>query len=265
MGSGAQCLDRFYAAGAQRWIEPGDQAGGGTGQRRGQQRDGTDHGRPVLGGSYRNHSRGSERGPSAAPSRTSPSCCGPANSPSIRPGRRRRGGRPGRRWRPAGPRRPHCRPGSSRWSGSRSSCPRWPRPIRCGFSSTGPPWPRPGGASSPAWWTACPRPHPPGPAGQFLACRIRPGRSRNGCGPGSAAGGPTPGCCARCRPRWCCWPTTSWPPRRWPPGSRHGQGAGEAIFAVARTAGWIAHALEAYAGDRPLRPRAVYTGGEGRD
>jgi citrate synthase len=38
------------------------------------------------------------------------------------------------------------------------------------------------------------------------------------------------------------------------------RGAGEAIFAVARTAGWIAHALEAYAGDRPLRPRAVYTG-----
>ena len=38
------------------------------------------------------------------------------------------------------------------------------------------------------------------------------------------------------------------------------RGAGEAVFAVARTAGWIAHALEAYAGDKPLRPRAVYTG-----
>jgi citrate synthase len=37
-------------------------------------------------------------------------------------------------------------------------------------------------------------------------------------------------------------------------------GAGEAIFAVARTAGWIAHALEAYAGDGLLRPRAVYVG-----
>jgi citrate synthase len=37
-------------------------------------------------------------------------------------------------------------------------------------------------------------------------------------------------------------------------------GAGEAIFAIARTAGWIAHALEAYACDGPLRPRAVYTG-----
>jgi len=37
-------------------------------------------------------------------------------------------------------------------------------------------------------------------------------------------------------------------------------GAGEAIFAVARTAGWVAHALEAYTGDGPLRPRAVYTG-----
>ena len=37
-------------------------------------------------------------------------------------------------------------------------------------------------------------------------------------------------------------------------------GAGEAVFAVARTAGWIAHALEEYARDVPLRPRAVYTG-----
>ncbi|HLN67084.1 MAG TPA: citrate/2-methylcitrate synthase [Streptosporangiaceae bacterium] len=38
------------------------------------------------------------------------------------------------------------------------------------------------------------------------------------------------------------------------------RGSGEAIFAVARTAGWIAHALEAYAGPGPLRPRAVYMG-----
>jgi citrate synthase len=38
------------------------------------------------------------------------------------------------------------------------------------------------------------------------------------------------------------------------------RGAGEALFAVARTAGWIAHALEAYAGDSPLRPRVVYIG-----
>src|SRR5580658_2089625 len=37
-------------------------------------------------------------------------------------------------------------------------------------------------------------------------------------------------------------------------------GAGEAIFAVARTAGWIAHALEEYARNAPLRPRTVYTG-----
>jgi len=37
-------------------------------------------------------------------------------------------------------------------------------------------------------------------------------------------------------------------------------GAGEAIFAVARTAGWIAHALEEYARNSPLRPRAIYTG-----
>jgi hypothetical protein len=37
-------------------------------------------------------------------------------------------------------------------------------------------------------------------------------------------------------------------------------GAGEAVFAVACTVGWIAHALEAYAGGGPLRPRAVFTG-----
>jgi citrate synthase len=38
------------------------------------------------------------------------------------------------------------------------------------------------------------------------------------------------------------------------------RGSGETVFAVARTAGWIAHALEAYAGPGPLRLRAVYTG-----
>lgn len=37
-------------------------------------------------------------------------------------------------------------------------------------------------------------------------------------------------------------------------------GAGEAIFAVARTAGWLAHALEEYDRNAPLRPRAIYTG-----
>jgi citrate synthase len=38
------------------------------------------------------------------------------------------------------------------------------------------------------------------------------------------------------------------------------RGAGEAVFAVARTAGWIAHALEEYDRNTPIRPRAVYTG-----
>ncbi len=37
-------------------------------------------------------------------------------------------------------------------------------------------------------------------------------------------------------------------------------GAGEAVFAVARTAGWLAHALEEYARSVPIRPRGVYTG-----
>ncbi|MEU9869004.1 citrate/2-methylcitrate synthase [Actinomadura sp. NPDC048021] len=39
-------------------------------------------------------------------------------------------------------------------------------------------------------------------------------------------------------------------------------GAGEAVFAVARTAGWLAHALEEYGRRGPLRPRAVYVGPE---
>jgi len=38
------------------------------------------------------------------------------------------------------------------------------------------------------------------------------------------------------------------------------RGAGEAVFAVARTAGWIAHALEEYDRNTPIRPRARYTG-----
>jgi citrate synthase len=42
-------------------------------------------------------------------------------------------------------------------------------------------------------------------------------------------------------------------------------GAGEAIFAVARTAGWAAHAMEEYARATPLRPRAVYIGPAFRD
>ncbi|WP_331459598.1 citrate/2-methylcitrate synthase, partial [Nonomuraea sp. SBT364] len=37
-------------------------------------------------------------------------------------------------------------------------------------------------------------------------------------------------------------------------------GAGEAIFAVARTAGWLAHAMEEYAKGSLLRLRASYTG-----
>jgi citrate synthase len=37
-------------------------------------------------------------------------------------------------------------------------------------------------------------------------------------------------------------------------------GAGEAIFAVARTAGWLAHALEEYERNIPIRPRGVYVG-----
>jgi citrate synthase len=40
-------------------------------------------------------------------------------------------------------------------------------------------------------------------------------------------------------------------------------GAAEAVFAVARTTGWIGHALEEYARRTPLRPRARYTGPHG--
>lgn len=38
-------------------------------------------------------------------------------------------------------------------------------------------------------------------------------------------------------------------------------GTGEVLFAIARSAGWVAHALEQYAQGDLLRPRAVYTGG----
>src|SRR6266540_3468617 len=38
------------------------------------------------------------------------------------------------------------------------------------------------------------------------------------------------------------------------------RGSGEAIFAVARVAGWLAHALEEYDRAIPIRLRAVYTG-----
>lgn len=37
-------------------------------------------------------------------------------------------------------------------------------------------------------------------------------------------------------------------------------GAGEAGFAIARTVGWIGHAMEEYARRTPLRPRARYIG-----
>lgn len=37
------------------------------------------------------------------------------------------------------------------------------------------------------------------------------------------------------------------------------RGSGEAIFAIGRTAGWLAHALEEYERNRPIRPRGLYT------
>ena len=44
------------------------------------------------------------------------------------------------------------------------------------------------------------------------------------------------------------------------------RGAGEAIFATGRAAGWLAHALEEYERNVPIRPRSIYTGpGPSRD
>jgi citrate synthase len=37
-------------------------------------------------------------------------------------------------------------------------------------------------------------------------------------------------------------------------------GGGEAIFAIARTVGWLAHAVEEYENPTRLRLRAHYTG-----
>ena len=39
-------------------------------------------------------------------------------------------------------------------------------------------------------------------------------------------------------------------------------GAGEAVFAVARVSGWLAHAIEEYQYRLRFRPRAVYVGPE---
>src|SRR5215472_9459322 len=38
------------------------------------------------------------------------------------------------------------------------------------------------------------------------------------------------------------------------------RGAGEAIFATGRAAGWLAHGLEEYERNTPIRPRGIYTG-----
>jgi citrate synthase len=38
------------------------------------------------------------------------------------------------------------------------------------------------------------------------------------------------------------------------------RGASEAIYAVARTAGWLAHAIEEYERRTSIRPRAIYVG-----
>ena len=38
------------------------------------------------------------------------------------------------------------------------------------------------------------------------------------------------------------------------------RGSGEAVFATGRTAGWLAHALEEYERNIPIRPRSIYTG-----
>lgn len=43
------------------------------------------------------------------------------------------------------------------------------------------------------------------------------------------------------------------------------RGAGEAVFATARTAGWLAHALEEYDRNIPIRPRGIYVGPAARD
>ncbi|MCX4096409.1 citrate/2-methylcitrate synthase [Nocardia sp. alder85J] len=42
-------------------------------------------------------------------------------------------------------------------------------------------------------------------------------------------------------------------------------GSGETVFAVARTAGWLAHALEEYTTGTRIRPRAITSGGQRRD
>ena len=58
----------------------------------------------------------------------------------------------------------------------------------------------------------------------------------------------------------CPSPTSSSPWLCWRVSPSMIRGAGEAIFATGRTAGWLAHALEEYERNIPIRPRGVYTG-----
>ena len=141
------------------------------------------------------------------------------------------------------------------------------RPTRCGSSSISRPCSRPGGASSPAWWIACPGRTRPVQQGRPRAGRsVRADRGtplvaalRPAGQPRAAARG-VPGAGAPGRPRarrLHAGRTGRGLGARGPVRSgRHRAGRDER----ARTAGWIAHAVEAYAADGPMRPRAIYTG-----
>ena len=53
--------------------------------------------------------------------------------------------------------------------------------------------------------------------------------------------------------------------RRSAPSARPAAGSALMLFALGRTAGWMAHAMEQYALDQLIRPRAAYTGPPPRD
>ena len=84
--------------------------------------------------------------------------------------------------------------------------------------------------------------------------RARPGgRTRPPCAPSTPSSTPSPPSVARSRRSTPAW-SRSPPPRRCP------LGAAGTLFALGRTAGWIAHALEQRTEPSLLRPRARYVG-----
>ena len=220
---------------------PGRRAGGPTG------RAGPLDGRGALDPAHHRAPHPGAASPPSAP----PSCSWPTTSWPAAPSR-------------CAP-RPWSGPTPTRWSG-----PAWRCAGAC--ATAGPRW---------AWRPSCTRPDGSG--------STAPSPTAWSGASGSPASGTrcTPTATPGPRPCWPAWPTSTHRPRRSPwsrpwstaSSERTGQhpnvdaalgalavtmrmvpGAGEAVFALARTAGWVAHALEQYDSATFMRTRVDYLG-----